>query len=135
VVSNTLPQILIADDQQIVREGVCRLISKRRPEWGICGQAGDGQQALEAIQALNPDIVILDISMPKASGLEVAAKVSALHLRTRVLMFTMHESHRLADDARAVGAQGLVLKSQAARDLIRAIDRLLAGETFFERDP
>jgi DNA-binding NarL/FixJ family response regulator len=135
VASNTLPQILIADDQQLVREGVCRLISKRRPEWGICGQARDGQQALEAIQALNPDIVILDISMPKASGLEVAAKVNALHLRTRVLMFTMHESYRLADDARAVGARGLVLKSQAARDLIRAIDRLLAGETFFEIDP
>ena len=131
MVSAMLAKILIADDHEIVREGVCRLIAKSRPEWGICAQARDGEQALEAIQKMDPDIVILDISMPKASGLEVAAKVNAMHLHTRVLMFTMHESDRLADDARAVGAQGLVLKSQAARDLIRAIDRLLAGETFF----
>ncbi len=126
-----LPKIMIADDHEIVREGVCRLITRSRPDWCIIGQARDGEQALEAIQKLKPDVVILDISMPKASGLEVAAKVSKMHLSCRVLMFTMHESERLADDARSVGAQGLVLKSQAARDLIRAIDRLLAGETFF----
>ncbi len=126
-----LPKILIADDHEIVREGVCRLITRSRPDWGIVAQARDGEQALEAIQRLKPDVVILDISMPKASGLEVAAKVSRMHLGCRLLMFTMHESERLADDARSAGAQGLVLKSQAARDLIRAIDRLLAGETFF----
>jgi DNA-binding NarL/FixJ family response regulator len=126
-----LPKILIADDHEIVREGVCRLIARSRPDWGIIGQARDGEQALEAIQKLKPDVVILDISMPKASGLEVAAKVSQMHLSCRVLVFTMHDSERLADDARSAGAQGLVLKSQASRDLIRAIDCLLAGETFF----
>jgi len=127
-------KILIADDHEIVREGIGKLLARMRPEWEICGQASDGDQALESIQALKPDVVVLDITMPKMSGLEVATQVAALKLGCRVLMFTMHESDRLANDVREVGAQGFVLKSQAARDLVRAIDCLLAGGTFFGSD-
>jgi len=68
--------------------------------------------------------------MPKASGLEVAAKIKDMRLKSRGLMFTMHESERLRRKV-AAGAQGIVLKSQAARDLIRAVDVVLAGSTFF----
>ena len=124
-------RVLIVDDHEIVREGISQLIARSRPEWLICGQASNGEQAIELVQTLTPDVVILDISMPKVNGLQVAAKIAAMQLRCRVLMFTMHESERLARDVRAAGAQGLVLKSQAARDLIRAMDHLLAGETFF----
>ena len=125
-------RVLIVDDHEIVREGISQLIARSRPEWLICGQASNGEQAIELVQTLTPDVVILDISMPKINGLQVAAKIAAMQLRCRVLMFTMHESERLARDVRAAGAQGLVLKSQAARDLIRAMDQLLAGETFFD---
>ena len=125
-------RVLIVDDHEIVREGISQLIARSRPEWLICGQASNGEQAIELVQTLTPDVVILDISMPKVNGLQVAAKIAAMQLRCRVLMFTMHESERLARDVRAAGAQGLVLKSQAARDLIRAMDQLLAGETFFD---
>lgn len=125
-------RVLIVDDHEIVREGITQLIARSRPEWLICGQASNGEQAIELVQALMPDVVILDISMPKVNGLQVAAKIAAMQLRCRVLMFTMHESERLARDVRAAGAQGVVLKSQAARDLIRAMDHLLAGETFFD---
>ena len=125
-------RVLIVDDHEIVREGISQLIARSRPEWLICGQASNGEQAIELVQTLTPDVVILDISMPKINGLQVAAKIAAMQLRCRVLMFTMHESERLARDVRAAGAQGLVLKSQAARDLIRAMDHLLAGETFFD---
>lgn len=73
--------------------------------------------------------------MPGLSGLEAASKVAELGLGCRVLMFTMHESERLSTEVRQAGAQGVVLKSQAARDLIRAIERLLAGGTFFGSEP
>jgi DNA-binding NarL/FixJ family response regulator len=125
-------RVLIVDDHEIVREGISQLIARSRPEWLICGQASNGEQAIELVQTLTPDVVILDISMPKVNGLQVASKIAAMQLRCRVLMFTMHESERLARDVRAAGAQGVVLKSQAARDLIRAMDHLLAGETFFD---
>jgi DNA-binding NarL/FixJ family response regulator len=124
-------KVLIVDDHEIVREGISQLIARSRPEWLICGQASNGEQAIELVQSLLPDVVVLDISMPKVNGLQVAAKIAEMRLRCRVLMFTMHESERLARDVQAAGAQGVVLKSQAARDLIRAMDHLLAGETFF----
>jgi DNA-binding NarL/FixJ family response regulator len=124
-------RILLVDDHEIVREGIRTLISRSRPEWEICGEARDGEEALEAVRALKPDVVILDITMPKMSGLEAAPQIAKLGLGCRVLMFTMHDSERLSSEVRQAEAQGLVLKSQAARDLIRAVDRLLDGDTFF----
>jgi DNA-binding NarL/FixJ family response regulator len=124
-------RILIADDHEIVREGIRMLISRSRPEWEICGEAANGNDAMEAIKSLKPDVVVLDITMPGMSGLEVSSHVTKLDLASRVLIFTMHESEMLPGEVRRTGAQGYVLKSQAARDLIRAIDALLAGGTFF----
>jgi DNA-binding NarL/FixJ family response regulator len=124
-------RILLVDDHEIVREGIRTLIARSRPEWEICGEAGNGEEALEAVKTLKPDVVILDITMPKMSGLEAAPQIAKLGLGCRVLMFTMHDSERLSSEVRQAEAQGLVLKSQAARDLIRAVDRLLAGGTFF----
>jgi DNA-binding NarL/FixJ family response regulator len=124
-------RILIADDHEIVRKGIRLLLNGSRPEWEICGEARNGEEAIEAIKTLQPDVVILDITMPKMSGLEAASRIAKANLETRVLMFTMHESERLFIEVRQAGAQGLVLKSQAARDLIRAIDSLLSGGTFF----
>ena len=126
-----LARILLVDDHEIVREGIRTLIARSRPEWEICGEARDGEEALAAVTALKPDIVILDITMPKMSGLEAAPRIAKLGLGCRVLMFTMHDSERLSSEVRQAEAQGLVLKSQAARDLIRAVDRLLDGGTFF----
>ena len=126
-------RILLVDDHEIVREGIRTLISRSRPEWEICGEARDGEEALEAVRALRPDVVILDITMPKMSGLEAAPRIAKLGLGCRVLMFTMHDSERLSTEVRQAEAQGLVLKSQAARDLVRAVDRLLDGGTFFSQ--
>ena len=123
------------DDHEIVREGIRTLIARSRPQWEICGEARDGEEALEAVRALKPDVVILDITMPKMSGLEAAPRIANLGLGCRVLIFTMHDSERLSSEVRQAKAQGLVLKSQAARDLIRAVDRLLNGGTFFVSQP
>lgn len=124
-------RILIADDHEIVREGIRTLITRSRPDWDIVGEASDGEQAIEACRTLKPDVVILDITMPKVSGLEAASQIAASALGCRILIFTMHEAQRLSAEVRQTGAQGFVLKSQAARDLIRAIETLLAGGTFF----
>jgi DNA-binding NarL/FixJ family response regulator len=124
-------RILIADDHDVVRQGVRSIIIKARPEWEICGEATNGQEAVETAGALKPDVIILDITMPVFNGLEAAARIIRLGLSSRILIFTMHESERLYADVRQIGAHGYVQKSQAGRDLIFALDKLLAGGTFF----
>jgi DNA-binding NarL/FixJ family response regulator len=126
-----LVRIFIADDHAIVREGMRNLITRSRPEWAICGEAEDGEQAISGIQASQPDIVILDITMPKSNGLDITRRLSELLPQARILIFTMHESNTVVEEVRQAGAHGIVLKSQATRDLIGAIDRLIAGGTFF----
>jgi DNA-binding NarL/FixJ family response regulator len=115
-------RILIVDDHEIVREGIRTLLTRSRPQWQICG---------EAVKSLKPDVVILDVTMPVMSGLEAAPRIAALGLGSRILIFTMHQSETFISEVRNTGAQGYVVKSQASRDLILAIDSLLAGGTFF----
>lgn len=125
------PKILIVDDHEIVREGIRTLLARSAPEWYVCGEATNASEALEMVKSLNPDLVIMDITMPGTSGLVAAERISKLHPSPRVLMFTMHDFERLGTEVRQAGAQGYVLKSQATRDLILAIRSLLAGGTFF----
>jgi DNA-binding NarL/FixJ family response regulator len=129
------PRILIVDDHEIVREGIRTLLARSGAEWEVCGEASNGNDGLEAVKRLKPDVVILDITMPGLSGLEVARRISKHGLCSRVLMFTMHDSEMLENEVRQAGAQGFVLKSQAARDLVLAIQTLLAGGNFFGAPP
>jgi DNA-binding NarL/FixJ family response regulator len=124
-------RILIVDDHEVVREGVRSIITRARPQWEICGEATNGQEAIDTATRLRPDIILLDITMPVLSGLDAATRISRLGLPSQILIFTMHESGELANDARRVGARGYVTKSDAGRHLVRAIETLLAGGTFF----
>ena len=124
-------RILIVDDHDVVRQGTRAIIQKARPEWEICGEAATGREAIRAVATHKPDIVILDISMPDMSGIEAVPAIARVAPGCRVLLFTIHESDALVIEAQHVGAQGYVQKSQAGRDLILAVDRLLAGGTFF----
>lgn len=126
-----MTRILIVDDHEIMREGLKSLLAKSRPEWEICGEAMDGEQAVRQVRDLRPDLVILDISMPRLSGLAASAQMRKQGLGVPVLIFTTHESERLELETRRAGAQGYVLKSQAARDLVEAIDTILAGGEFY----
>jgi DNA-binding NarL/FixJ family response regulator len=128
-------RILLADDHEVVLEGIRTLVTKAGRGWEICGEAHNGKEAVEMTRTLQPDIVILDITMPVMNGLEAAKQITEGHSTCRALMFTMHDSRRLGIEAREAGAQGYVVKSQAARDLIRAIDNVLVGKTFFGTPP
>lgn len=123
-------RILIADDHDVVREGV-RAILKKRSDWVVCGEAANGQEAVAQIETLQPDVVILDITMPKMSGLDVAKKVTLGVPHSRVVMFTMHDSETVEQAVKGSGAHGLVLKVHAARDLVKAVDAVAEGGTFF----
>ena len=124
-------RILIADDHEIVLEGIRTLLARARREWEICGEARNGKDAVEMVKTLKPDVAILDVTMPVMSGLQAASEIHKSSVGCKVLIFTMHESTRLEIEVHSAGAQGYVLKSQAARDLVRAIDALLAGGTFY----
>jgi DNA-binding NarL/FixJ family response regulator len=129
--SAAFARILIADDHDVVRQGIRSIIAKSRPEWEICGEATNGQEAVDTARLLSPDVIILDITMPLLNGIEAATQIATFGLRCRVLVFTMHESERLYADIREVGAHGYAQKSHAGRDLICAIDTLLADGTYF----
>jgi len=124
-------KILIADDHEIVRQGIRRVLEVK-PEWEICGEASNGQEAVRMAQELSPDIIIMDVTMPVMSGFEAADEISRLPLGSRVLFFTMHDAGSMAGSVRKSGAQGYVVKSRAAQDLVQALERLLKGGTFFD---
>lgn len=124
-------RILIADDHYVVRQGV-RSILTARPEWEVCGEAANGEEAVEAAMAQRPDVIIMDVTMPGISGLEASRRISGMELGVAVLVLTMHEFAALSKDRRHVGAKGYVQKARAGRDLIDAIEAVLHGDTFFE---
>ena len=122
--------ILIADDHAVVRRGL-RALLETQPNWKIVGEADNGRQAVEKAAALNPQVVILDIGMPKLNGLDAAALIFKANPKTRILMLTMHAAETLIQQTLQAGASGYVLKSDAERDLITAIDALLHNKMFF----
>jgi len=126
--------IVIVDDHQIVRQGVVSLLKVLRPSW-VVAEAEDGIQALKIIHKESPSLVIMDITMPGPSGFEAVSDLRKAGFTRPVLMFTMHKGPQLGNETRQAGAQGYVLKSQATDDLVRAIDILLAGGTFYGVPP
>jgi DNA-binding NarL/FixJ family response regulator len=121
--------ILIADDHEVVRRGI-RSLLEARPEWKICGEAATGREAAEKAEKLRPDLVILDLSMPESGGLEAIQTILAARPGTKILVLTMNDSGEMASKVLAAGASGLVLKSDAARDLVRAVQSVERDRPF-----
>jgi len=124
-------RILIVDDHEVVREGLKTMMAKLRPKWEVVGEASNGEEGISATSALHPDVVLLDVTMPKMNGLEACAAMRRMGIDCPVLMFTMHDSAHLALEAEQAGAQGYVVKGQSTQQLVGAIDTLLSGGTFF----
>jgi DNA-binding NarL/FixJ family response regulator len=99
------------------------------PGWVVAGEAANGREAVELAAALKPDLVILDLTMPELNGLEAARKIISAEPAARVLILTAHESEQLVREVLSAGAQGYVLKSDAGRILVAALQALLDGGT------
>ncbi len=122
-------RILIADDHGIVRGGL-RLLLDRQPDLDVVGEAADGAEAVRLALELRPDLAILDVSMPKLTGLQAAREIKAHAPEIDVLVLSMHDDERYVFEALKAGASGYVLKREADQDLVDAVRSIGRGEPF-----
>jgi len=123
----TRPRILLADDHTLVLEGLCRLLEE---DYEVVGMVEDGRALIDAAQRLEPDVVVLDISMPLLNGLEAARQLRKLVPRSKLIFLTMHADPTYATEAFQVGACGFLLKRSAASELTQAIQAALKGQFY-----
>jgi DNA-binding NarL/FixJ family response regulator len=127
-------QILVADDHEIVRAGV-RAILQSRQDMEIVGEAVNGKEAVDKAMHLNPDLIILDHSMPLLSGLGAAAQIRQFLPDVPMLMLSMHDGAALLQALRSIGVQGFVPKAECAERLLEGIDTVAHGGVFFKDEP
>jgi DNA-binding NarL/FixJ family response regulator len=123
-------RILLADDHDIMRRGLRHLLTSR-PGWEVCAEARNGREAVELAEQLKPDVVVMDIAMPELNGLDAARKIHRELPKTEIVILTLHFSDQLARDILEAGARGYVMKSDADRDLVTALEALSQKRPFF----
>lgn len=121
-------RIVLADDHVLVRQGLKSLLE--REHFQVMAEASDGQEAVKLIEAHNPDIAILDISMPTLNGIDAARGLARSASKTKVILLTQHEEEQYIHEALEAGVKGYVLKNQVANDLIQAIRQVCRGEFY-----
>lgn len=123
-------RILIADDHELARRGI-RALLESHPGWEVCGEAKDGRETVELAASMKPDLVLLDIGMPNLNGLEAARQILTGSPEVAILILTMHDSDNVVREVLRAGARGYLLKSDAGRDLVAAVEALQLQRTFF----
>ena len=123
-------RVLIADDHEVMRLGIRNLL-ELQPGWSICAEANNGQEAVEKTLQYHPDIIIMDITMPVMNGLEAALQITQKEPQIPVILFSLHLSDDIYRHFKIDGIRGAVAKGDAARDLVLAVETVLAGGTFF----
>jgi len=123
-------RLLIADDHDVVRSGLNAILSSQ-PGWEVTAEAEDGRRAVELVAETQPNVAILDYQLPIMNGIDATREIRAFHPQTEVLIFTMHESESLIRELLEAGARGYLLKSDARRFLIAAVEALARHEPFF----
>lgn len=121
-------RILIADDHTIVRQGLSRLLEEQ-PDLKVVGEATDGQKTVEQALALKPDVLIMDIAMPRMNGIEAAKRIRKLLPKTKILILSMYSHEHYIHQLMEAGVSGYLLKDDSGRDIIKAIHAALKDET------
>ena len=122
--------VLIADNHEVVRCGVHALLAER-PDWKVVAEAADGKEAVAQVSKTTPDVAIIDYSLPFLDGVEVTRQIRKSSPGTEVLIFTMYDTNTIIHDSLKAGARGYVLKSDAERLLVEAIDTVAQHKAFF----
>ena len=122
-------RLVIADDHELVRHGT-RGILRAHPGWQVVGEAADGKEAVQMAETLQPDLAILDIAMPNLDGLEATRQILEIVPNTKVLILTMHDSSQMVRHILEAGAQGYVLKTDLAANLVKAVSEVSQGKLF-----
>ncbi len=122
-------RILLVDDHPIVRQGL-RALLEGRLGWEVIGEASDGVEAVEKAKDLNPDVMVLDVTMPKMNGLEACRVLRRQSPQLEILFVTQHDSPQMMREAMEAGARGYVVKSNAARDLLAAVEAVSQHRVF-----
>lgn len=120
----SMARILLADDHELIRKGLRALVEANK-EWLICGEATNGEEAVERVLELNPDLIILDVTMPLLNGLQAARKIRSIAPRVKILILSMHDSPQLASEALRLGADACLIKSGPQAQLLETIANLL----------
>jgi DNA-binding NarL/FixJ family response regulator len=123
-------RLLVADDHDLLRRGLRGLLEEH-DGWQVCAEARNGREAVELAAKLQPDIAVVDLSMPEMNGLEATRQILRDAPETEVLIFTMHETEQLVRDVVHAGARGYVLKSDAAAHLVTAVEALAHHRPYF----
>lgn len=123
-------RILVADDHHVVRTGLRSLLESRNG-WQVCAEAANGREAVEKSGELKPDVAVLDIGMPLLNGVEATRQIRKLSPKTEILILTMHDSELLVQEVLEAGARGYILKDDADRNLIAAVDALHRHKPYF----
>lgn len=126
-------RILLADDHNVVRRGLKALLQDRS-DWEICGEALSGREAVELAREMQPDIAVIDLMMPELNGLETTRQIRKVSGRTEVLIFTMHHNEALVHDVLDAGARGYLLKTDAERQIVTAVETLLRHQPYFSAE-
>jgi DNA-binding NarL/FixJ family response regulator len=122
-------RILLVDDHPIVRQGLKTLL-EGRAGWQVIGEASDGVEAVEKAETLNPDVMVLDVTMPRMNGLEACRVIRRRAPKLEILFVTQHDSPQMMREALDAGARGYVVKSNAARDLLEAVEAVSQHRVF-----
>jgi DNA-binding NarL/FixJ family response regulator len=123
-------RIMLVDDHDVVRQGI-RSLLEAIPEWTVCAEAADGQAALHQAEQTRPDVIVLDISLPKISGLDVLVELKRMLPDVEILVLTMHDSEKTIAQMLRAGCRGYLLKTETGEKLIEALAKVSRHQTYF----